>query len=107
MAAAPASADHSMADGGMPSKKMSRKVWDKSSSNVTVTNEKERGSSAISKAVELPDAVAGESPAESSRRLASSAAKFSKLAKYAPHHLPDPSSRCGSQLVSQYINYIS
>ena len=75
-------------------KKSSRKVWGKS----TALDGSERGSP-IPEAFESPSAQAKGSPlgrASVRNDTASSALKYSQLAKYAPHHLPDPNSRCAS-----------
>ena len=40
---------------------------------------------------------------EGGGKTESSAVKYSQLAKYAPHHLPDPESRCASGMVSHIM----
>lgn len=82
-----------------------RRVWGKS---LALSND-ERGS-VISGASESPLAWArGGSPVHkhsattNRNNTASSAAKYSQLAKYAAHHLPDPTSRCASRLVKLII----
>lgn len=91
----------------MASVKSSRTVWRKGS----ITPEKKKEGDATSEGSMLPDTVlaehspkhigrSGQIDTRISNRLASSATRFSKLAKYATHHLPHPDSKCGSRMVS-------
>ena len=77
----------------------SRKIWSEKGSE---SGEGERGEDTSehgSTAVHV-EAVMSAAGGGKGRSAAASAEKFSKLAKYAVHHLPHPESRCASRLVS-------
>lgn len=70
-------------------KKWTRKVW---------------GKSTVLDATESP-ITDGESPSVISQPL-SATVRYSQLAKYSTHHLPDPQSRCASRMVRTHMHAV-